>query len=108
MGFLWQAADFADHVASGALTAEFVAEVERLWTQHADAVREMSAAENKSHRLTERLAAAEAEKGIFGASWWRRGGRRTKPLLMRRLRKSRPSLHGWRAVSPTNAPRSWR
>jgi hypothetical protein len=31
--------------------------------QHTDAVREKSAAENKSRRLTERLAAAEAEKG---------------------------------------------
>jgi hypothetical protein len=62
-GCLWQAADFTDHVASGALTAEFAAEVERLRAQHTDAVREKSAAENKSHRLTERLAAAEAKKG---------------------------------------------
>jgi hypothetical protein len=37
--FLWQAAAFTDH----------------------DAVREKSATENKSRRLTERLAAAEAE-----------------------------------------------
>jgi chromosome segregation ATPase len=59
---LWQAADFADHVASGALTSEFVAEIERLWAQHTDAVREKSAAENKSHKLAERLAAAEAER----------------------------------------------
>jgi hypothetical protein len=28
---MWQAADFADHVASGALTVEFAAEVESLW-----------------------------------------------------------------------------
>jgi hypothetical protein len=56
-------ADFADHVASGALTLEFTAEVERLWAQHADVVQEKSTAESKSHRLTERLAAAEAEKG---------------------------------------------
>jgi hypothetical protein len=62
-GFLWQAADFADHVVSGALTSEFAAEIERLWAQHTDAVQEKSAAENKSRRLTERLAAAEAEKG---------------------------------------------
>jgi hypothetical protein len=62
-GFLWQAADFADHVASGALTLEFAAKIERLWAQHTDAVREKSAAENKSCRLTERLATAEAEKG---------------------------------------------
>jgi chromosome segregation ATPase len=60
---LWQAADFADHVASGALTLEFAAEIERLRAQHTDAVREKSAAENKRHRLPKRLAAAEAEKG---------------------------------------------
>jgi hypothetical protein len=60
---LWQAAAFADHVASGALTSKFAAEIERLRAQHTDAAREKSAAENKSRRLTERLAAVEAEKG---------------------------------------------
>jgi membrane protein involved in colicin uptake len=60
---LCQAADFTDHVASGALTAEFAAEVERLRVQHEDAVREKSAAESKSRRLTEKLASMEAEKG---------------------------------------------
>jgi hypothetical protein len=66
---LWQAVAFANHVASGALTLEFAAErqrlegrIERLQVQHTDAVRDKSAAENKSRRLTERLAAAEAEK----------------------------------------------
>jgi hypothetical protein len=63
MGFLWQAVAFADHVALGALTLEFATEIERLRAQHTDVVREKSAAENKSRRLTERLAAAEAEKG---------------------------------------------
>jgi hypothetical protein len=62
-GFLWQAADFADHVALGALTSEFAAEIERLRAQHTDAVREKSAVENKRRRLTERLADVEAEKG---------------------------------------------
>jgi chromosome segregation ATPase len=62
-GFLWQAADFTDLVTSGALTSEFAAEIERLRAQHTDAVREKSTAENKSHRRTERLAAAEAERG---------------------------------------------
>jgi predicted RNase H-like nuclease (RuvC/YqgF family) len=57
-----QAADFADHVASGALTAEFAAEVESLRAQHADAVREKSAAESKSYRLSEKVVAMEAEK----------------------------------------------
>jgi hypothetical protein len=61
--FLWRATDFADHVASGALTSEFAVEIERLRAQHTDTVREKSATENKSHKLTERLAAAEAEKG---------------------------------------------
>jgi hypothetical protein len=60
---MWQAADFADHVASGALTAEFAAEVEHLRAQHADAVREKSAAESKNRRMTEKVAAMEAKKG---------------------------------------------
>jgi hypothetical protein len=57
-----QAADFADRVASGALTADVAAEVERLRVQHADAVREKSAAESKNRRLAEKVAALEAEK----------------------------------------------
>src|SRR5688572_17755541 len=57
-----QAADFADLVASGALTADVAAEVERLRAQHADAVREKSAAERKNRRLSEKVAAMEAEK----------------------------------------------
>jgi hypothetical protein len=47
----------------GALTVEFAAEVKRLRAQHVDAVQEKSAAESKSRRLTEKLAAMEAEKG---------------------------------------------
>jgi hypothetical protein len=61
--FLWQAAAFTDHVASGVLTSELAAKVERLPAQHADAVREKSAAENKSRKLMERFAAVEAKKG---------------------------------------------
>jgi hypothetical protein len=57
-----QAADFVDRVASGVLTADVAAEVERLRTQHADAVREKSAAESKNRRLAEKVAAMEAEK----------------------------------------------
>jgi hypothetical protein len=68
MGFLWQAAAFTDHVASGALTSEFATKIERLWAQHTDAVQEKSAEENKIHRLTERLATAEAEKGGLSVS----------------------------------------
>jgi DNA repair exonuclease SbcCD ATPase subunit len=44
------------------LTSEFAAKIECLRAQHTDAVREKSAAENKSHRLVERLTAAEAER----------------------------------------------
>jgi hypothetical protein len=61
-GFICQAADFADLVASGALTADVAAVVERLREQHADAVREKSAAESKKRRLSEKVAAMEAEK----------------------------------------------
>jgi hypothetical protein len=57
-----QAADFADLVASGALTADVAAEVEHLRAQHADAVREKSAAESKNRRLAEKVATMEAEK----------------------------------------------
>jgi SpoVK/Ycf46/Vps4 family AAA+-type ATPase len=49
-------------VASGALTADVSAEVERLRVQHADAVREKSAAESKSRRLAEKVAALEGER----------------------------------------------
>jgi FtsZ-binding cell division protein ZapB len=49
-------------VASGALTADVSAKVERLRAQHVDAVREKSAAESKSHRLAEKVAALEAER----------------------------------------------
>jgi membrane protein involved in colicin uptake len=55
-------ADFADLVASGALTADVAAEVERLRAQHADAMREKSATESKNRRLSEKVAAMEAEK----------------------------------------------
>jgi hypothetical protein len=57
-----QAADFADRVASGVLTADVAAEVENLRAQHADAVRDKSVAESKNRRLAEKVAALEAEK----------------------------------------------
>jgi chromosome segregation ATPase len=57
-----QVADFADRAASGALTAVVSAEVERLRTQHADAVREKSAADSKCHKLADKVAALEGEK----------------------------------------------
>jgi hypothetical protein len=55
-------ADFANRTASGALTAAVSAEVERLRTQHADAVREKSAADSKCRKLTDKVAALEREK----------------------------------------------
>jgi erythromycin esterase-like protein len=58
----YQAADFTDRVASGVLTVDVAAEVERLRAQHADAVREKSAAESKTRRLAEKVAAMDAEK----------------------------------------------
>jgi chromosome segregation ATPase len=57
-----QAADFVDRVASGVLAADIAAEVENLRAQHADAVRDKSAAESKNRRLAEKVATLEAEK----------------------------------------------
>jgi hypothetical protein len=56
-----QAADFVDRTASGALTAVVSAEVERLRTQHADAVHEKSAADSKCRKLADKVAALERE-----------------------------------------------
>jgi hypothetical protein len=49
-------------VVSGALTDDVSAEVERLRAQHADAVREKSAADSKSRKLAEKVAALEGER----------------------------------------------
>jgi hypothetical protein len=49
-------------VASGALTAVVSAEVERLRAQHADAVREKSAADSKCRKLAEKVAVLEGER----------------------------------------------
>jgi 3-phenylpropionate/cinnamic acid dioxygenase small subunit len=60
---------FAEQVALGALTLEFVSKrrrlegrIERLRTQHTEVVRDKSVAENKSHNLLEKLLAMEKEK----------------------------------------------
>jgi chromosome segregation ATPase len=70
---LCQVTAFAECIASGALTSEFAAErrrlegrIEHLRTQHTEAVRDKSAAENKSHNLLEKMSAAEAEKEDLG------------------------------------------
>jgi hypothetical protein len=57
-----QVADFANRTTSGALTAVVSAEVERLRTQHADVVREKSAADSKCRKLADKVAALEGEK----------------------------------------------
>jgi multidrug efflux pump subunit AcrA (membrane-fusion protein) len=57
-----QAADFAGRAASGALTTVVSAEVKRLRTQHADAVREKSAADSKCCKLADKVAMLEGEK----------------------------------------------
>jgi FtsZ-binding cell division protein ZapB len=49
-------------VASGALTADVSAEVERLRAQHADVAQEKSAAESKSRRLAAKVAALKGER----------------------------------------------
>jgi hypothetical protein len=49
-------------VASGALTADVSAEVQRLWAQHADAVWEKSVADSKCRKLAEKVAALEGER----------------------------------------------
>jgi hypothetical protein len=49
-------------VALGALTAVVSVEVERLRAQHAEAVREKSAADSKCRKLAEKVAALEGER----------------------------------------------
>jgi hypothetical protein len=67
------AAAFVEHIASGVLTSEFSAErrrlegrIERLRMQHTEAVRDKSAAKNRSRNLLEKLSVAEAEKEDLG------------------------------------------
>jgi hypothetical protein len=60
-----QVADFASRTASGALTAAVAAEVDKLRTQHADAVREKSAADSKCRKLAEKVATLEDEKAAL-------------------------------------------
>jgi hypothetical protein len=55
-------ADFASRTASGALTVAVAADVERLRTQHADAVREKSTADSKCRKLADKVATLEGEK----------------------------------------------
>jgi chromosome segregation ATPase len=66
--FWCQATAFTERVASGALTLEFAIKrrrlegrIERLRTQHTEAVRDKSVTENKSRNLLEKLSVAEKE-----------------------------------------------
>jgi hypothetical protein len=70
---LCQVTAFAERIEPGALTSKFAAErrrlegrIERLRTQHTEAVRDKLAAENKSCNLLEKLSAAEDEKEDLG------------------------------------------
>jgi hypothetical protein len=60
---------FAEYVASGALTSQFVFErkrfegrIERLRMQHTKAIRDKSATKNKNRNLLEKVIALEKEK----------------------------------------------
>jgi hypothetical protein len=103
-----QAADFADRAASGALTVVVSAKVERLRTQHADAIREKSAADSKCRKLADKVAALEGEKTDLRRQLAGRGGRPMRPSPRRRLRRRRPIWRGRRAILPGSAPSSWR
>jgi hypothetical protein len=59
---------FTEQVASGSLTSQFVSEmkqlegrIERLRTQHTEAIRDKSAAKNKSRNLLEKVIVLEKE-----------------------------------------------
>jgi hypothetical protein len=102
-----QAADFADRVASGVLTADVAAKVESSG-EHADAVWEMSAAESKNRRLAEKVAAMEAEK----TDLWRQLAeeRREANQAIAEAQAARAEAKVARAEGSltSNAPRSWR
>jgi hypothetical protein len=70
---LCQVTAFAEQVASGVLSPQFISgrrrlegRIERLCTQHTEAVRDKSSAENKSRNLLERLFAVEKQKEDIG------------------------------------------
>jgi hypothetical protein len=115
MDVSWQVATFADHVASGTLTSEFAVErqrlegrIERLRAQHMDVVRDKSATENKSHRLAERLAAAEAEKEDLRHRLAEERRDTNKAYAEAQSAQAEAKLAGRRPVSPANASRRWR
>jgi chromosome segregation ATPase len=64
---------FADQVASGALTSQLISErkqlegrIQRLRTQHTEAIRDKSTVENKSWNLLDKVTALEKEKEDLG------------------------------------------
>jgi hypothetical protein len=110
-----QAAAFADHVASGALTSEFAAErqqlegrVERLRAQHTEAVQDKSAAENKSRRLMEKLATAVAEKEDLSRQFAAERKDANRAYTEAQAAQARSNLRVWRPVSLANVLRSWK
>ena len=78
------------------------AEVERLQTQHADAVREKSAADSKCRKLADKVAVLEGEKTVLRRQLAEERKEANEALAKaqsaqaeasRRWRRSRPSLH---------------
>jgi hypothetical protein len=79
--------------------------IERFRTQHTEAVRDKSAAENKSRNLLEKLMAAERERKKTSAVGLQRKGRARKKLARRpRLHAPRLTPCVLRLVLPSSAP----
>jgi hypothetical protein len=74
------------------------AEVERLRTQHADAVREKSAADSKCCKLADKVAVLEGEKADLRRQLALERKRLLRPSPRRRLRRWRPIWRGRRAA----------
>jgi hypothetical protein len=103
-----QVADFANRTASGALTAVVSAEVEKLRTQHADAVREKSAADSKCRKLADKVATLEGEKADLRRQLEGERRETNEAPPRRKLRRRRPSWPERREILPGSAPSSCR
>jgi hypothetical protein len=80
--------------------------IERLRTQHTEAVRDKLAAENKSRNLMDKLSAAEAEKRNSAAGWQRKRRVMTRPTRRPRLRAPMPNLRAPKLALPSNAAKA--
>jgi hypothetical protein len=111
----------AERVASGALTSEFASErrrlegrIERLCTQHTEAVRDKSVDENKSRNLLEKLSVAEKEREDLGRRLAEEGRTLKKPMRRPRTPTPKPRpptqklrLSTRRPKSLARAPLTW-